>query len=177
MIIIGIDPGTKVTGFGVIEFNKNKLRCISSGAITLPDKIPLFRKLEIIYDNVVDIIELYHPTAMAIENVFFAQNVNSALKLGHARGAAMLGALHHDMNIFEYSPKEMKMAIVGNGNASKEQVQFMVKKLLGVDKTLSLDESDALGLAICHAHRARSPRASIRSWSSFIKAHPEMVKK
>ena len=177
MIIIGIDPGTSTTGYGIIQYEKNKLTWLGSGIIALPDKHPLFRKLEIIYDNVVDIIEHYRPTEFAIENVFFSQNVKSALKLGHARGAAILGALHHDMHIHEYSPKEMKMALVGNGNAAKEQVQFMVKQILAISKKLTLDESDALGMAICCAHRIRSPRAAVKSWSAFVKAHPELVKK
>ncbi len=177
MIIIGIDPGTNATGFGVIQYDKKKMMWLGSGIIQLPDRHPLFKKLEMIYDGVVDIIEHYRPTDFAVENIFFSKNVNSALKLGHARGAAILGALHHDIGIHEYSPKEMKMAVTGNGNAAKEQVQFMVKKILGLKKELTLDESDALGLAICHAHRAHSPRASVKSWSAFVKAHPELIKK
>ena len=176
MIIIGIDPGTIVTGFGVVHFEKNRLTCLTSGIITLPDSYLLPRKLERIYDHVVDIIELYHPTECAIEDVFFSKNVKSSLKLGHARGVAILGALHHGMPISEYSAKEMKMAVVGNGNASKEQVQFMVKKILNIKKDMSFDESDALGIAICHAHRVKSPRASVKSWSAYIKAHPEKIK-
>ena len=149
---------------------------LSSGIITLPDSLSLPRKLERIYDNIVDIIETYRPSEFAIEDVFFSKNVKSSLKLGHARGAAMLGALHHDIHISEYSAKEMKMAVVGNGNASKEQVQFMVKKILNIKKEMTFDESDALGIAICHAHRVKSPRANVKSWSAYIKAHPELIK-
>ncbi len=176
MIIIGIDPGTNVTGFGLVRFEKNQLTILDSGTIQLPDHHTLPRKLERIYDHIVDVIELYHPTECAIEDVFFSKNVKSSLKLGHARGAAMLGALHHDIHITEYSAKEMKMAVVGNGNASKEQVQFMVKKLLNIRKDMPFDESDALGMAICHAHRVKSPRSSVKSWSAYIKAHPEKIK-
>lgn len=176
MMIIGIDPGTNITGFGVVRYEKNRLSLISSGIVTLPDSLSLPRKLERIYDNIVDIIESYHPSEFAIEDVFFSKNVKSSLKLGHARGAAMLGALHHDIHISEYSAKEMKMAVVGNGNASKEQVQFMIKKILNIKKEMTFDESDALGIAICHAHRVNSPRATVKSWSAYIKAHPELVK-
>lgn len=176
MIIIGIDPGTNTTGFGLIKFEKNKLTRIDSGIISLPENHSLPRKLERIYDNIVDIIETHHPTECAIEDVFFSKNVKSSLKLGHARGVAMLGALHHDIQISEYSAKEMKMAVVGNGNASKEQVHFMVRKILNIKKDMTFDESDALGIAICHAHRIKSPRASVRSWSAYIKAHPELIK-
>lgn len=177
MIIIGIDPGTNATGFGLVKYEKNHLRMVSSGTINLPENYSLPRKLERIYDQIVDIIELYHPTECAIEDVFFSKNVKSSLKLGHARGAAMLGALHHDIHITEYSAKEMKMAVVGNGNASKEQVQFMVKKLLNINSDMPFDESDALGMAICHAHRIRSPRSSVKSWKAYIKAHPEKIKR
>ncbi|MBL7995338.1 crossover junction endodeoxyribonuclease RuvC [bacterium] len=176
MIIMGIDPGTNTTGFGIVRYEKNRLECLTSGIIKLPDSYSLPRKLERIYDNMVDIIELYHPKECAIEDVFFSKNVKSSLKLGHARGAAMLGALHHDIHISEYSAKEIKMAVVGNGNASKEQVRFMVKKILDIQKEMTFDESDALGIAICHAHRVKSPRASVKSWSAYIKAHPERVK-
>lgn len=176
MIIIGIDPGTNTTGYGVVRYEKNKLMRLASGIINLPDHYSLPRKLERIYDNIVDIIEHYRPTECAIEDVFFSKNVKSSLKLGHARGAAMLGALHHDIHISEYSAKEMKMAVVGNGNASKEQVHYMVKKILDIKKDMALDESDALGIAICHAHRVKSPRASVKSWSAYIRAHPELVK-
>lgn len=176
MTIIGIDPGTNITGFGVVRYEKNTMSLLSSGIITLPDSLSLPRKLERIYDNIVDIIETYRPSEFAIEDVFFSKNVKSSLKLGHARGAAMLGALHHDIHISEYSAKEMKMAVVGNGNASKEQVQFMVKKILNIKKEMTFDESDALGIAICHAHRVKSPRANVKSWSAYIKAHPELIK-
>ena len=176
MIIIGIDPGTNITGFGVVQYEKNNLTLLSSGIINLPESLSLPSKLERIYDNIVDIIESYHPSEFAIEDVFFSKNVKSSLKLGHARGAAMLGALHHDIHISEYSAKEMKMAVVGNGNASKEQVHFMVKKIMNIKKEMTFDESDALGIAICHAHRVKSPRASVKSWSAYIKAHPELVK-
>lgn len=176
MVIIGIDPGTNITGFGVVRYERNKMSLLSSGIVTLPDSLSLPRKLERIYDNIVDIIETYRPSEFAIEDVFFSKNVKSSLKLGHARGAAMLGALHHDIHISEYSPKEMKMAVVGNGNASKEQVQFMVKKILNIKKEMTFDESDALGIAICHAHRVKSPRANVKSWRAYIKAHPELIK-
>ncbi len=177
MIILGIDPGTQVTGFGVVMLTKSKLTYVDSGIIELSNKWSLFQKLEKIYDSIVDLVELHKPTECAIENIFYSQNVNSALKLGHARGAAILGALHHNLKVAEYSPKEMKMAVVGNGNAAKEQVQFMVKQILNLKLEMTLDESDGLGLAICHAHRLGSPRASVKSWTAFIKMHPERVKK
>lgn len=177
MTIIGIDPGTLVTGFGVVRFHKNKLERLDSGVITLRETTTLPEKLERLYDNIVDIIQLHKPDEMAIEDIFFSRNVKSALKLGHARGVVMLGALHRDIRITEYSAKEMKMAVVGNGNADKEQVRYMVKNLLGINQSMGLDESDALGLAICHAHRLKSPRrSSSRSWAAFVKLNPERVK-
>ncbi|HMV27013.1 MAG TPA: crossover junction endodeoxyribonuclease RuvC [bacterium] len=176
MVILGIDPGTNTTGFGIITWERNKVNWVASGTIELPEKETLARKLELIYDHVVDLAHTYKPNECAIENVFYSKNVKSALKLGHARAAAMLGALHKAVHISEYSPKDMKMAVVGNGNASKEQVQYMVKMVLGITKEMSFDESDALGLAICRAQRIKTPRASVSSWKAYIKAHPDRVK-
>ncbi len=176
MIILGVDPGTNVTGFGVVRWERNQLIYVDSGVILLPDKATLFDKLADIYSELAAIIGRFRPHEFAIENIFYSRNVKSALKLGHARGAAVLAALHAGLNITEYTPKEMKLAIVGNGSADKEQVQYMIRQLLKIEKAMALDESDALGLAVCHAHRLRSPRRKVSSWKEFIKAHPNRVK-
>ncbi|MBX7150247.1 crossover junction endodeoxyribonuclease RuvC [bacterium] len=177
MIILGIDPGTQLLGFGIISYEKNRLSYLASGYLELPANLSLPLKLNEIYNNLDRLIKKYKPKELAIENVFVHQNVKSALKLGHARGIAILAGVHHNLKINEYSPKEMKMAVVGNGNASKVQVRFMVSKLLQLSREPSLDESDALGLAVCHAHRMKSPRSSIKSWTEYVKQHPEMIKK
>lgn len=177
MTILGVDPGTNVTGFGVVRWERNRLTYVDSGILFLSDAHSLHHKLKAIYADIGAIVNRFRPTEMSIENVFYSRNVKSALKLGHARGAAILAALHHGLSISEYTPKEMKMAIVGNGAAGKEQVRYMVRQLLHIERELELDESDALGLAICHAHRVRSPRAKISSWKEYVKAHPELIKK
>jgi len=177
MIILGIDPGTNFTGFGIVQLAKNQFQHIQSGYIEFPKGESLFQKLKHIYSNIFDLITNYGPQALAVENVFVHQNIQSALKLGHARAAAILAGLHHQLPIAEYTPREMKLAVTGRGNASKEQVKFMVKQILNLTDKISLDQSDALGLAICHANRVRSPRSSMRSWSEFLKHHPELIKK
>ncbi|NUM80143.1 crossover junction endodeoxyribonuclease RuvC [bacterium] len=177
MIILGIDPGTQLLGFGIISYEKNHLTYLASGYLELPTGHSLPQKLDEIYHHLIRLIKKYKPKEISLENVFVHQNVKSALKLGHARGAVILAGVHLNLKICEYSPKEMKMAVVGNGNASKEQVRFMVSKLLQLSREPALDESDALGLAICHAHRMKSPRSSVKSWSEYIKQHPEIVKK
>ncbi len=156
MVILGVDPGTRICGFGLLEYHKNKIHYIESGCILLDESLPFFARLSVLYDTTRDIISRYKPEEMAIENIFYSHNITTALKLGHARCSIILAALHQKVRISEYTPREMKLAVAGRGAATKEQVQFMVQQILNIGKTLSLDESDALGLAVCHTHRIQN---------------------
>jgi crossover junction endodeoxyribonuclease RuvC len=135
MIILGIDPGTICAGYGIIEKQKGSLSLIIKGVIKLPPKKPLPLKLEIIYDEIDRIIKLYKPDEFAIETAFYGKNVQSAMKIGYARGVAMLAAVHNKLPVSEYSPKEVKKSVVGYGAANKRQVQYMINHLLGIKET------------------------------------------
>jgi len=176
MIILGVDPGTNFTGFGIINYNKNSFNRITHGIIRLPPYKPLSLRLEIIYDELDKLIKLYKPDEFAIETAFYGKNVQSAMKIGYARGVAILAAVHNNIPTSEYSPREVKKSIVGNGAASKEQVGFMIKTLLEL-KSLKLkyDESDALAIALCHAFRLKSSTKKSKDWKSFIEAFPDRV--
>ncbi|MFT5219777.1 MAG: crossover junction endodeoxyribonuclease RuvC [Planctomycetota bacterium] len=150
MIILGIDPGSRITGFGLIDNLSNQMKYIGSGNIkVVGDNLP--EKLGSIFSQVGAVIEQFRPEQMGIENVFMAKNAASALKLGQARGAAICAGYQAGLQIAEYSPREVKQSIVGSGAASKEQVQHMVKHLLGIRQELKADEADGLAIAICHA--------------------------
>lgn len=150
MIIIGIDPGSVITGFGIIDNQVNKMSYVYSGSIRVKgDSLP--QRLGDIFSRVAEVIQQYQPQQMGIENVFMARNPDSALKLGQARGAAICAAHHAGIEIAEYAAREVKQALVGKGAASKDQVQQMVKRLLGLKQTLQADEADGLAIAICHA--------------------------
>ena len=134
-------------------------------------------RLKKIYSELSAVIQRYQPDEFAIESAFYGKNAQSALKLGHARGVSILSAVKREIPTTEYSPREIKKAIVGNGSASKEQVQFMVKSLLQLKQgAMILDASDALVIAICHLNRIVTPTAKHRDWKSFVVAHPERVK-
>jgi crossover junction endodeoxyribonuclease RuvC len=149
--ILGIDPGSRVTGYGIIEHGPKTCRYIASGCIRVQaDYFP--DRLKQIFDSVLEIIEIYHPEQMAIEQVFMHKNADSALKLGQARGAAICAVQTADLPVFEYAARQVKQALVGKGNAEKTQVQHMVKILLGIQGELQIDASDALGLCLCHSH-------------------------
>jgi len=150
-LILGIDPGSRLTGYGIINATGNKLGYVACGCIRLPD-IDHPARLKLIFDSLCQIIEQYAPQECAIEEVFLGKSVSSALKLGQARGSAMVACLHHNLVLSEYSPRKVKQALVGNGNAEKEQVQHMVKVLLGVTGDVQADAADALAIAICHAN-------------------------
>lgn len=132
MIILGIDPGTICTGYGIIKKDKGSLSLVVQGAIKLPPKKDLSLKLEIIYNEIDKIIKLYKPDEFAIETAFYGKNVQSAMKIGYARGVAMLAAVHNGLPVSEYSPKEVKKSVVGFGAANKLQVQYMINHLLGI---------------------------------------------
>lgn len=176
MIILGIDPGSLRTGFGIIRIEKNKLSLIDSGVFTFKSEELMHLRLKKIYARLSEKITGYKPDTMAIETAFFGKNVQSALKLGYARGAALLAAANAGLDIYEYSPREVKKAVTGNGAAAKEQVSFMVKTILTLkSKKITTDESDALGIAICHAFRGRQGAAPAKSWNEYIKNNPERV--
>lgn len=153
-IVLGIDPGSRKTGFGVIQ-TVPRLSYIGSGVIRLPDA-PLAERLRIIADSLADIIRSYRPQQAAIEEVFMARNAASALKLGQARGAAIVACAQADLAISEYSARQVKQSMVGTGAATKEQVQHMVCRLLDLPATPQEDAADALACALCHAHLSAS---------------------
>ncbi len=176
MRIIGVDPGTLCTGFGIIDYKNNELSYVASGIITPSSTMEIAARLELIYDELAKAIILYHPEYFSIETAFYSKNVQSAFKIGYVRGVALLAASHHNLEIAEYSPREIKKAVVGKGAASKEQVQFMIKKLLSVKKEkMKLDESDALAVSICHALKKTSPVSKGSNWKNFIKNNPHLV--
>ena len=151
MKIIGIDPGLVCTGFGVIDSSTNNLKVIDFGIIKADPKDSLSQRLKTIYDDVKEIVEMYKPSVMSIEEVFYGKNVKSALLLGHARAVPMVVSANYNMPLYEFSSRKIKQSITGNGNATKEQVQFMVKNILLMDSLPQpLDASDALAIAICY---------------------------
>lgn len=153
-IILGVDPGSRITGFGIIDVTGNKQRYVASGSIRVIENI-FSERLRKIYEDICKLIALYHPTEAAIEQVFMHANVNSALKLGQARGAAIVAMAQGGFDVAEYSARQVKLAVVGYGNAEKAQVQYMVKLLLKLQHKPLADEADALAIAICHAHSRR----------------------
>ncbi len=155
MIVLGVDPGSRVTGYGILEKKGSKISLIHSGDIRSSGKIPFYDRIHNIFQSMVKIIDDFHPQEMAIEDMFYAKNVQSSLKLGHARGAALIAAVQCGLNIFEYTPLEIKKSVVGYGRASKEQVRSMVQMILKIKTELKLDTSDALATAICHMNWAR----------------------
>ncbi len=176
MIILGIDPGTNYTGYGIINQNRNTFTRVVNGLIKLPaaKEIPL--RLEIIYDELDKIIKLYKPDEFAIETAFFGKNVQSAMKIGYARGVSILAGVHNKLPISEYSPREIKKSVVGTGAASKEQISYMIKTILDLkDEKMRFDESDALAVALCHSFRMRMPMKKSTDWKSFIEAFPDRV--
>lgn len=149
--ILGIDPGSRITGYGVVEITPRGVRYVASGCIRIQaEDFPA--RLKQIFDGVSQIIDLYQPRQMAIEQVFMHKNADSALKLGQARGAAICATLNRDLPVFEYAARQVKQALVGKGNAEKQQVQHMVKILLGIQGEMQIDASDALAIGLCHHH-------------------------
>lgn len=150
-LILGVDPGSRKTGFGIINVNGNHHEYVTSGVIRLPST-ELPERLKVIFDSLIEIIETHCPQAVAVEQVFMAKNAGSALKLGQARGAAITACVSQGLEVTEYSARQIKQAVVGTGAAKKEQVQHMVKTLLNLPASPQEDAADALGAAICHAH-------------------------
>lgn len=150
-IILGIDPGSRVTGYGVIRVERHRLTHLDDGCIRLGSE-DLSARLLVLYDALCTVIERFEPREAAVEKVFMNRNADSALKLGHARGVALLTARRGGLEVREYAATQVKQAVVGRGHADKGQVQHMVRALLGLDATPPVDAADALAAAICHAH-------------------------
>ncbi len=155
MLVLGVDPGSLVTGYGLVKKEGGTLGYVAGGKISFPHPWPFHQRIHRIFSSLVEIIETYHPEEMSIEDIFFAKNVKSALKIGHVRGAALVAAVQSGVKVFDYTRLQIKQSVVGYGRATKEQVRSMVKLLLKLDTQFSLDTSDALAVAICHHNWVR----------------------
>ena len=155
MLVLGVDPGSMVTGYGLVEKKNNHIACIDAGSIKSSGKTPFNERIYKIFQSMVEVMNHYKPKEMAIEDVFFAKNVKSSLKLGHARGAALIAAVNCGVKVFEYTPLEIKKSVVGYGRASKDQIRSMVQIILRLQNRLESDTSDALAAAICHLNWTR----------------------
>jgi crossover junction endodeoxyribonuclease RuvC len=187
MIILGVDPGTLITGLGVIETKNGTNSLLAYDIVKNNSKQSMPIRLKHIYQQICALIERYHPDEFAIETAFYGKNAQSALKIGHARGVSILAAVNHEIPTTEYSPREAKKAVTGNGAASKQQVQYMVKSCLQLKETPKyFDATDALAVALCHAFRTgstskaqhskkRLKHTKSGSWSAFVKTHPERI--
>ena len=152
--VIGVDPGSRKTGYGIIEISVSKIDYVTSGHISVDDEV-FSKRLGIIYSEVLELATNYDVQEMAIEDVFLAKNPNSALKLGQARGVAIAAGIAKDLEIFEYAARQVKKTIVGKGGASKTQIQHMVRVLLNLPGVPQADAADGLAIALCHAHSTR----------------------
>ena len=179
--ILGIDPGTNILGFGVVRVNASgKPEFVDMGVLDLRKASDSYQKLEIIFEKVGALCDLHHPDDLAVESPFYGKNAQVILKLGRAQGAAMIAAISRGIPVFEYAPRKAKMAICGNGAASKEQVALIVEKTLGINfASKYLDATDALAIAMCHFYQLTSPLSSTQaatSWEKFVLANPGRVK-
>ena len=181
-IILGIDPGTNIMGYGLLGCKGKKFELLHSGVVNLSKLSNHALKLKKIFERTLAIIDTYQPDELAVEAPFFGKNVQSMLKLGRAQGTAMAAALYRDLPIFEYAPKKVKVAITGNGNASKEQVASMLQSLCKFEEMPSyLDATDGLAVAVCHFFQGNSSettnlktgRKKSSSWESFLKNNPD----
>ena len=181
-IILGIDPGTNIMGYGVLRVLDNKPEMMALGVVDMRKMDDTYLKLGKIFERVIGIIDEYHPDEMAIEAPFYSKNVQSLIKLGRAQGVAISAAIHRDIFIHEYAPLKIKMAITGQGQASKEQVASMLQKLLHISKDEMprfMDATDALGAAYCHFLQSARPVTDAQhygSWADFVKRNPGKIK-
>ena len=151
MFIMGLDPGTAITGYGLIKYDGSRFSMIDCGCVRTSPEMPMSERLQIIYRELTDVIRQYKPEQFAIEELFFNKNARTALAVGHARGVAMLAASSAGLPVFEYTPLQVKQAVTGFGRAAKTQVQFMVKTILALPEAPAPDDvADALAVAICH---------------------------
>lgn len=196
--IIGIDPGTNYTGYGILEVNGRKLTSLMLGYIDMHKIDDPYAKLSHIFKRVSSLIEEYEPREVALESPFFGENVQSMLKLGRAQGVAMAAALSHDIDVFEYAPTRVKQAVMGSGSASKEQLADMVKRILKIESPVDkLDATDGMAVALCHYYTISSRVAGVvrgerskglgggfksqrkggsSSWEKFLKDNPQREK-
>ncbi|WP_019670644.1 crossover junction endodeoxyribonuclease RuvC [Eudoraea adriatica] len=178
-IILGIDPGTSIMGFGIIKVTGKKMTFIQMNELLLKKYKDPFTKLKLIFERTIELIDTYHPDEIAIEAPFYGKNVQSMLKLGRAQGVAMAAGLSRQIPITEYFPKKIKMAITGNGNASKEQVAKMLQSTLGL-KSLpkNLDSTDGLAAAVCHFYNEGRVEAgkNYTGWSAYVKQNEDRLK-
>jgi len=178
-IILGVDPGTAVMGFGIIKVVGKKMEFVQMNELILKKYTDPYVKLKLIFERTIELIDTYHPDEMALEAPFFGKNVQSMLKLGRAQGVAMAAGLSRDIPVTEYAPLKIKMAITGNGKASKEQVAMMLKSLLNL-KTLpkNLDATDGLAAAVCHFYNSgvKVGGKNYSGWASFVKQNPSKIK-
>jgi crossover junction endodeoxyribonuclease RuvC len=176
-IILGLDPGTNIMGYGLIAIKGSKIELIQFGVIHLSKYEGHELKLKKIFERVLSLIDEYHPDEVALEAPFFGKNVQSMLKLGRAQGVAMSAALHREIPIIEYAPKKVKQSVTGNGNASKEQVAKMLMMQFNIKEAPKLlDATDALGVALCHHYQKGNNQLKSKSWENFIKDNPGRVK-
>jgi len=179
-IILGIDPGTNIMGYGVLGCQGKKYELVSMGIIALNKYEDHYLRLKKIFERVLGLIDSFHPDEMALEAPFYGKNVQSMLKLGRAQGVAMASALYRDIPIFEYAPKRIKQSITGNGNASKEQVALMLKSLLKFEEVpKNLDATDGMAAALCHFFQGSvvaGDKKSYGSWKSFVSDNPKRLK-
>lgn len=179
-IILGIDPGTNILGYGIVISKNTKIEIIDCGILSLVKMKDAYIKLKKIYEFVTELIDKYHPDELSIESPFYAKNVQSMLKLGRAQGVAIAAALSRQLPVFEYSPRKIKQSVTGNGNASKEQVAGMLNTMYGFDLgSQMLDASDALAVAICHSFQNEliKPSKGKNQWSTFISQNPDRILK
>ncbi|MEZ5041860.1 MAG: crossover junction endodeoxyribonuclease RuvC [Saprospiraceae bacterium] len=178
--ILGVDPGTNILGFAIIEIEKKQMKLLELGVVHLSKLGDQPQKLKKIFERIHTIIDVYRPDHMAIEAPFFGKNPQSMLKLGRAQGVAMAGAITKGVELTEYSPKKIKQSVTGNGNASKEQVAAMLCQILSFKLDGHyLDATDALAVAVCHHYQAGSPFGGSKKyagWDGFIKDNPDKVK-
>ncbi|EAR02333.1 crossover junction endodeoxyribonuclease RuvC [Maribacter sp. HTCC2170] len=179
-IILGIDPGTTIMGFGIIKVVNKQMKFVQMNELLLQKYKDPYTKLKLIFERTIELIDTYHPDEIAIEAPFFGKNVQSMLKLGRAQGVAMAAGLSREIPITEYLPKKIKMAITGNGNASKEQVAKMLQSTLGL-KSLpkNLDSTDGLAAAVCHFYNQGRVEVgkNYSGWDAFVKQNQARVKK
>lgn len=180
-IILGIDPGTVIMGYGIIAVNLSKIELLEMGVLKLNTKTDAYQRLEKIHSKVISLIQEFKPQHFAIEAPFFGKNVQSMLKLGRAQGVAIAAAMQYALEVTEYSPKKIKQSITGNGNASKEQVMKMLQSILHFKETPKLlDATDALAAAVCHYFQdgkvSKTAAPKIKNWKDFIAANPKKIK-
>jgi crossover junction endodeoxyribonuclease RuvC len=176
-IILGLDPGTNVMGYGLILIRGSRMTVIQFGVINMGKYGAHALKLKKIFERVLALVDEYKPDDVALEAPFFGKNIQSMLKLGRAQGVAMSAALHREIPITEYAPKRVKQSVTGNGNASKEQVARMLMQLFSIKELPKLlDATDALAVAVCHYYQNRTVKSKASSWEAFLKANPGRIK-